>query len=160
LSPELSLGTLTAQERLRILENVDVFADSSHLDGRCGLKEQITVVLYGNSLFIAGVEASLRDRLGLDVVRINATLPDAGQRLIALCPDVLILDLAAHHSEFAIPFLRKHPGLPVIDLDVTSNTVIVLSTQRYTALTVNDLAQVINMPIGLENTGTEHKEYQ
>jgi len=96
---------------------------------------------------MAGVEASLRDRPGLDVVRIDATLPDAGQRLNALCPDVVILDLAASHSELAIPFLRKHPGLPLIGLDVSSNTVIVLSSQRYTALSTNDLAQVIQMPI-------------
>ena len=113
----------------------------------CWLEEQRTVVLYGNSLFIAGVEASLRDRAGLDVVRVDATLPNARQRLTALRPDVVILDLAAPHSEFTIPFLRNHPGLPMIGLDMTSSTVIVLSTQRYTALTANDLARVIQMPV-------------
>jgi len=118
------------------------------------LGEQQTVALYGNSLFIAGVEASLRDRPGLDVVRIDATLPDAGQQLNALCPDVVILDLAVPHSEFAIPLLKKHPGLPMIGLDVTSNTVILLSSQRYTALTANDLTQVIQMQICPQGQGT------
>jgi hypothetical protein len=106
------------------------------------------VVLYGNSLLIAGVEASLRGRPDLDVVRIDTALSDAGTRLNALRPDVVIFDLIApHYSEFAIPFLREHPGLPLIGLDPNSKTVTVLSNQRYTALTVNELAQVIQMQI-------------
>jgi len=109
------------------------------------LEERRTVVLYGKSLFIAGVEASLKDRPGLEVVRIAPSFPNAGQRLSAIRPDAIILDLAAHHSEFTLPFLKKHPDLPLIGLDVTSNTIIVLSSQWYTALTANDLAQVIQM---------------
>jgi hypothetical protein len=93
----------------------------------------------------------LKGKPGLDVVRVDATLPDPGQRLKDLRPDVIILDLAAPDSEFAIPFLRKHPGLPVIDLDITSDTVVVLSTQQYTTLSANDLAQVIWTPIRPQN---------
>jgi len=110
-----------------------------------GMAEQRKVVLYGNSLFMAGVEASLRDRDELNVIRIDATLPGAGQRLSAFCPDAIIFDLAAPHSEFVLPFLREHLGLPLIGLDVTSNTVIVLSSRQYTAQTADDLAQVIQI---------------
>jgi chemotaxis response regulator CheB len=115
------------------------------------MEELRTVVLYGNSLYVAGLEACLKGKPGLDVVRVDATLPDPGQRLKDLCPDVIILDLAAPDSEFAIPFLRKHPGLPIIDLDITSDTVVVLSTQQYTTLSANDLAQVIWTPIRPQN---------
>lgn len=112
------------------------------------MQEQHLVVLYGNSLLMAGVEASLRGRPDLDVVRIDTALPDAGERLNALRPDVVIFDLTApHYSEFAIPFLRDHPGLSLIGLDPNSKTVTVLSNQRYTARTVNELAQVIQMQI-------------
>jgi len=114
------------------------------------MKEQHIVVLYGNSLFMAGVEASLRGRHGLDVVRIDATLPDAAQRLDALRPDVVIFDLTApdsplaiRHSQFAISFLSEHPGISLIGLDLNSNTMIVFSSQQHTVLTANDLAQVI-----------------
>jgi len=110
-----------------------------------GMAEQRKVVLYGNSLFIAGVEASLRDRDELNVMRIDATLPGAGQCLSAFCPDAIIFDLAAPHSEFVLPFLREHLDLPLIGLDVTSNTVIVLSSRQYTAQTADDLAQVIQI---------------
>jgi hypothetical protein len=112
------------------------------------MQEQHLVVLYGNSLLMAGVEASLRGRPGLDVVRIDTALPDAGERLNALRPDVAICDLTApHYSEFAISFLRENPDLPLIGLDPNSKTVTVLSNQRYTASTVNDLVQVIQMQI-------------
>jgi len=99
------------------------------------------------------MEASLKDRPGLDVVRIDTTLPNAGQRLHALCPDVVILDLAAPYSKFAIPLLRRNPGLPLIGLDVNSNTLILLSSRRYTALTTNDLTQVIQTQICPQGQG-------
>ena len=112
------------------------------------------VVLYGNSVFMAGVEASLRKGHGLDVVRIDATLPEATQRLNALCPNVVIFDLTApdspfatHNSQFTLSFLREHPDLPLIGLDLTSNTVVVLSSQHHTVLTTNDLAQVIQTQV-------------
>ena len=112
------------------------------------MEERRTVVLYGNSLLMAGVEASLRGRPGLDVVRIDTALPDARERLNAFRPDVVILDLMApHHWEFAIPFLREHPGLSLIGLDPNSKTVTVLSNQQHTALTTNDLAQVIQLQL-------------
>jgi hypothetical protein len=103
------------------------------------------VILYGNSLFIVGVEASLRHRDGLEVIQIDATLPGAGQRLHALCPDAIIFDLASPDLEFVLPFLREHFGLPLIGLDISSNTVIVLSSQQHMALTADDLAQVIQV---------------
>jgi len=112
------------------------------------MQEQHLVVLYGNSLLMAGVEVSLRGRPDLDVVRIDTTLPDAGDRLNTLRPDVVICDLTApHYSEFAISFLRENPGLPLIGLDPNSKTVTVLSNQQHIALTANDLVQVIQMQI-------------
>lgn len=106
------------------------------------------VILYGNSLFVAGVEASLRNTSGLDAVRIDATLPDAAQQLDALCPDAVIFDLTAPDSPFAIRFLSEHPGLPLVGLDLNSKKVLVLSGQQHTVLAANDLAQVIRQEAG------------
>lgn len=107
------------------------------------MDKQKIAALYGNSLFIASLEACLRDKKELAVVRIDATLPDATERLAALCPDVVIFDLDAPHAQFVTSFLRGHPGLPLMGLGLTDNNVMVLSSQQYTALTANDLAQVI-----------------
>lgn len=112
------------------------------------MKTQRKVVLIGNSLFMAGVEASLKDRLGMDVWRIDATHPDAAQRLNVLQPDVVIFDLTAPNSLFADPhfpasILQKHPGTALIGLDPNSNKALVLSGQEHTVLAANDLAQAI-----------------
>ena len=136
------------------------------------MEEQHVVVLYGNSLFMAGVEASLRGQPGLDVVRIDATFPNPVQRLDALHPDVIIFDLTAPpstlpafgyaqarlptsnlHSPFSI--LQKHPGLSLIGLDLNSNQVLVLSGQQHTVLAADDLAQVIQALLSKQRDNEE-----
>jgi hypothetical protein len=111
------------------------------------MEERHMVVLYGNSLLMAGVEASLRGRTGLDVVRIDATLPNVAQSLCALHPDVVIFDLATPLSNFQLPssILQEHSGISLIGLDLNSNKVLVLSGQEHTVLAANDLAQVIQL---------------
>jgi len=118
------------------------------------MEKRRTVVLYGNSLLIAGVEVSLRDQPGLDVVRIDATLPNVVQRLGALHPDVIIFDLTTPPSTLQLPssnfhpppsLLHEHPGIALIGLDLNSNKALVLSGQEHTVLAANDLAQVIQL---------------
>jgi len=108
--------------------------------------------LYGNSLFMAGVEASLRDRQGLYVVRIDAALPDAQYELQTIRPDVVIFDLDGPHAHLILSFLRGHPGLPLLGLGLASNDAVLLSSCRYTALSADDLAQVIQ---DVRRNGTE-----
>ncbi|HIQ06071.1 MAG TPA: hypothetical protein EYH31_10380 [Anaerolineae bacterium] len=56
----------------------------------------------------------MRDRPELDMVWIDVAHPNIGEHLDALCPDVIVFDLVTPHSDFVIPFLREHPGLPLI----------------------------------------------
>ena len=114
------------------------------------------VVLYGNSVFMAGVEAGLKSRDEIEVIHIDASLPSAAQELDALNPAVVIFDLSSPPTlKFGLPFIREHLGLPLIGLDVTSNTVLVLSCQQYTALTVDDLAQVIQGQLSAPTRGVD-----
>jgi hypothetical protein len=98
------------------------------------VEEQRTAALYGSSLFMAGLEASLKAIRGLVVVRIDTTRPDA-----------VIFDLDAPHAQFVVSFLSEHPGLPLVGLGLTSDRVVVLSSQQYTAQTTRDLARVIQI---------------
>lgn len=112
------------------------------------MKAQRKVVLVGNSLLMAGVAASLKDRPEMDTLRIDATPPDVEQRLNAFQPDVVIFDLTAPDSLFSDPhfptaILQKHPGISLIGLDPNSNKALVLSGQEHTVLAPNDLAQAI-----------------
>lgn len=133
------------------------------------MEEQWVVVLYGASLFVAGVGTCLRDRRDLDVVRIDSALPDAGQRLKSIHPDVIIFD-SGDARLGTLPgitqLLRENPGVLVIGLDLTSNEVTVLSGQQRSATRAEDLVEAIRMGTGraigslaAESSGTvERKE--
>jgi chemotaxis response regulator CheB len=104
---------------------------------------QQVVVLYGDSLLMDTIEASLGQRPDLGVLRIPSSLNDATERIQSLGPDLVIFDLDDPHSNFAIPFLRRKPGVPLLGLDLTSSRVLAFSSQQYTTLTARDLAHVI-----------------
>ena len=112
------------------------------------MAEMRKVAVYGNSLFMAGVEAGLKSRDGLEVIHIDTSLPNAEQQLDTLHPAAVVFDLASPPiTRFGFPFVKEHPGVPLIGLDVTSNAVLVLSCRPFPALTVDDLAQVIRAQI-------------
>ncbi|HBY98103.1 MAG: hypothetical protein M5U01_16880 [Ardenticatenaceae bacterium] len=107
------------------------------------MEEQPTVVLYGKSLLMAGLEVSLRRQPGLEVIRIDALTAGEEQAWEELRPDVVIFDVAAARLEGAFACLQEHPGVVLIGLHPASPQVTTLSTQQYPARTVKDLAQVI-----------------
>lgn len=107
------------------------------------MKKQRCVVLYGNSLFMAGVEASLKDRPDWKVIRVDTALDNAREQLRQLRPDVVIFNMDTPHEQFVLSFLKEHPGLPLLGLGLTSDTVVVFSSQPYKVLTVADLTRVI-----------------
>jgi len=112
------------------------------------LHKRLKVVLYGNSLFLAGVKAVLEEHADLDVTQVDVSLPDAEHRLLAAQPDVVVFDLTAPHALRGISLLRGQPNLPLIGLNANDNTVLVLSARSYEPSTVSDLARVIRAQIG------------
>lgn len=102
-----------------------------------------TVALYGNSLVISSIGASLQGRAGLEIKCVDATLPDAASWLAALQPDVVIFDLAVAQPEFAIALWKARPRLLLIGVNLTNGHAFVLSGQTSRLLTMDDLLQVI-----------------
>ena len=102
-----------------------------------------TVALYGNSLVVSSIGASLQGRAGLQVCFVDSTLPDAASQLGALQPDVVIFDLATAQLEFAIALWKAQPRLLLIGVDLTTGQALVLSSQPSRLLTMDDLLQVI-----------------
>lgn len=102
-----------------------------------------TVILYGNSLVVSSIGASLQGRVGLHVLLLDAALPDAAQRLSALQPDAVIFDLATTQPDFAIALWKARPSLVLIGVDLTTGQALVLSGQASRALTTDDLLHVI-----------------
>ena len=101
------------------------------------------VALYGNSLVVSSIGASLQGRAGLQVSSVDAALPDAASRLGALQPDVIIFDLAVTQPEFALALWKARPRLVLIGVDLTNGHAFVLSSQSSRLLTMDDLLQMI-----------------
>lgn len=102
-----------------------------------------TVVLFGNSLVMSSIGASLRDRGDLQLVTLDARAPDAAQRLQALGPDVVLFDLATAEPDFAVTLLKQHTRLLLIGVDLTTAKMLVLSGHESSMLTTEDLMNVI-----------------
>lgn len=107
-----------------------------------------TIVLYGNSLAVSSVGASLQDRAGLNIVPVNYGLTEPASELNALEPDILIFDLSVTQPSFAMALLRLRPGLLLIGVDLMTSKALVLSSRTSSALTTEDLVQVIESHIG------------
>jgi hypothetical protein len=102
-----------------------------------------TVVLYGNSLVVSSIGASLQGRADLQVSSVDATRPQAEERLRTLQPDVVIFDLAAARPEFAIDLWQAQPHLLLIGVDLLTHRALMLSGQPSRLLTLDDLLEVM-----------------
>ena len=94
------------------------------------MEKQRKVVLYGSSLALLGIEASLKASSGLEVLRLDGRTTNALEYLEPLCADVIAFDLTAGQPEFAVPLLQKNPHLMLIGLDMASDKVLVLSSEH------------------------------
>ncbi len=112
-----------------------------------------TVAVYGNSLFIAGIEATLKIQPEVQVSQIGGSDPDLTAPLTASCPDVIVFDLAATQPLISRSFLADHPQVLFLGLDLNSDRVLVLSGQFSKVVTTNHLMQLI-----LQEPGGEGEE--
>jgi hypothetical protein len=103
-----------------------------------------TVVLYGNSLVLSSIGATLRDRPDLKVLALDATAPGAAERLRTLAADVVIFDQATTPPQLAILLCEVKPDLLLIAVDFKTSHALVLSSQSSQVLTTDDLVHVID----------------
>ena len=102
-----------------------------------------TVALYGNSLILSSVGASLNSRAGVHVIAINPSEPGGVERIRALEPDVIVFDTAAADPDSALILWKEHPNVLLIGIDLTTNRALVMSGRSSQLLTPDDLADVI-----------------
>jgi hypothetical protein len=114
------------------------------------------VVLFGDSLLMDTVEASLSDSPHFGIIRFHQTVTNVAARLKTLQPNLIVFDLGSPLSQFIIPFLQEQPSVPLLGLDVTSSRVIALSCEHYPVLTVDDLSKVILSKIVKDHESPDH----
>lgn len=113
------------------------------------------IVLYGNSMFLAGIKAELLHCTSLELITVEAKCPDAAALIDDCDPRVVLFDLTMPHSEFALALLRKRPGLLLIGVDPSHNELLLFSSRPFEALSMSDLVQVINEEIS-KAAGANH----
>ncbi len=101
------------------------------------------LVLYGNSVFLAGIKAQLEHSAAFELITMEAMLTDVAERIHACRPQAMLFDLAMGYPDFAVALLHDQPGLLLIGVDPNSNELLVLSGQQEQALSTADLIQVV-----------------
>jgi hypothetical protein len=101
------------------------------------------VVLYGNSVFLAGIRADLKRRAELEVLTVEPDYSDTAARIHALDPTAVLFDLAAAQPDFTIPLLHTWPDMLLIGVNASSDEILVLSGQQVRAATMTELTHVI-----------------
>lgn len=102
------------------------------------------LILYGNSVFLAGIQAQLERYAGFELVTVEPRRPEVSELLRARRPYAVLFDLAMRPTDFPAFLLREQPGLMLIGLNASSNEMVVLSSHPVQALSVADLIEVLN----------------
>ena len=102
------------------------------------------VVIYGNSLFLDGVEASLSRRAEFTVRQVNSAQPEALSLLMGLQPDVVIFDAQQEQSLGAL--LRHRRSLLLIGLDLRSKQATMLTSRQRRVRRADELVDLILRP--------------
>jgi hypothetical protein len=124
------------------------------------MEKQVRVALYGCSLLISGLAASLKAVPELAVVQIQPGDPDAGQRLQASRAEVIVFDIDAAPQDLVLEQFRAHPEQHLLVLDQGSDHLMALSCQVIPCLTIEGFLQLIRRyePDRFVSRGENHAE--
>jgi hypothetical protein len=117
------------------------------------------VAVYGNSLTMAGIVASLKADATLEVLCVNLDSPNARQSLDENEPAAIVFDLSDPPMRLDISLLRDRPGLLLIGVDTSHDEMLILSSHPAQALSMADLVSVIHqeeLP-SISNHGGNHE---
>ena len=101
------------------------------------------VVVYGSSLHMAVVAASLKADQSLEVVCVDPHSPADRQSLRELSPAAIAFDLSDPSTSVDVSLLREKPGVLLVGIDSTSDEILLLSGCSRRVPSVSDLANVI-----------------
>ncbi len=107
------------------------------------MQEHRLVALYGSSLLMDIVAATLGENPSLHVVRVEGSSSSAVENLKSLHPDMIVLDSSDPDAQFVLSFFKDRDGVPLLCLDPDCNKAMMLSCQHYDSLSTTDLTDLI-----------------
>jgi hypothetical protein len=102
-----------------------------------------TVGLCGTNLILSTIGASLKQQPDIQVHQIEGSLVDATGTSDTPLPDVILFDLGAALLPFVLSLLKRYPGITLIGIDLTNNSMLLLSGRQSRLLTADDLMRAI-----------------
>ena len=107
------------------------------------MEKRTQVVVYGSSLNMATVAASLKADQGLEIICVDPHSPNARQYLRELNPAVIAFDLNDPPQTMGAILLRERQDVLLIGVDPTNDEILVLSSRPQQARSASDLITVI-----------------
>jgi hypothetical protein len=101
------------------------------------------LVLYGNSVILAGIATGLQRHHPFDIIALEPGCPDTLRHICALDPRAVLFDLAAAPPESVVALLRERPGLLLLGVDPSNDEVLVLSCRQERVVAPADLLGLI-----------------
>lgn len=105
------------------------------------------VILFGKSMILGTVGASLRQQPEFEVLALSPPFPSA-QELQVLAPEIILFDLQAPRPEAAFALLEHCPGLLLVGVSPDRNEVTMWSGQKFSQLSTQELVQAITTKAG------------
>ena len=105
------------------------------------------VILFGNSVILGTVGASLRQQPEFEVITLAPPFPSA-QELERMAPEIILFDLQAPPPEPAFALLERCPGLLLVGVSPDRNEVTMWSGQTFNHLSTRELVQAIATKAG------------
>ncbi len=108
------------------------------------MEKRRRVAVYGNSLHMAGIVASLKADTTLEVLCADLDSPNARQSLDENDLAAIVFDLGDPPLRLGFTLLRDRPCLLLIGVDSSRDEMLVLSSHPAQALSMADLVRVIH----------------
>ena len=125
------------------------------------MKEKRRIFLYGNSVILGSVGASLQRGSQFEVTVLEPPLQDM-QELDSLKPEIVLFDLETIYANSVFPLLKNNPNLLLIGISPDINLVKVWSIKELREVSMQDLLRVINSEAEgtpVESGGNEVRPY-
>jgi len=100
------------------------------------------VLLFGDSLILAGVRASLEPYAYLEIIQVDDSVENLLETIHSLSPAVIIFDLMAVQPGFQFSLLLQ-PGLLLVGIDPETQQAVVWSGRQEAAVAAADLIKII-----------------
>ncbi len=105
------------------------------------------VVIYGNTVALAGIAIALRQEAGLSVVTLDADSAEAIRQLEIYAPEVVIFDQSQTEAYTILSRLEEYQAVLAIGIEPNSDRMFLWSGQTSRAHTIHDLVQAISQLI-------------